>query len=214
MNDEKIRVLIVEDDPVWLEGIEEIVANEPDFQIVAKAMTKEEAERAFLQCAADVALLDINLTDNKMDGIDLAAEWTKLNDRLQIIMLTSLADEEAIVESFSAGAVNYLNKLHFREIPEAIRAARARMSAIHPSAAAALRKEFRRMKQQENESLLTQAEKDVLSLIYEGHTQAEAGEKLFVSERTIKNHVNRILKKMGLRSSKEAAQVAKKKGII
>ncbi|RKD26822.1 DNA-binding response regulator [Ammoniphilus oxalaticus] len=211
MNKHKIRVMVVEDDPTWLQGISEIVQMEPDFQLVATAQTREAAWEAFSGQEVDVALMDINLTENECDGIDLAAEWIEQQAQLKVIMLTSLTEEEVIVDAFSAGAINYLNKLHFREIPEAIRSAFSKSSAIHPTAAAVLRKEFQRMKQQENESLLTPAEKDVLKFIHEGHTQAQAAEKLFVTERTIKNHINRILKKMGLTSSKEAAEVAKKK---
>ena len=85
---------------------------------------------------------------------------------------------------------------------------------FHPSAAAVLRKEFLRMKQQENENLLTPAEKEVLKLIDKGNTQSEIEEILFITKRTIKNHVNKILKKVGVKSSKEAAEIAKKKNMF
>lgn len=206
-----IRVMIVEDDPVWRRGIADIISQEDDLQLVADAATKEEALTLLLANQIDVVLMDINLTENNLDGLDTATAMLDQKEALKIIMLTSLTEDEVILDSFAAGAVNYVNKLHFREIPEAIRAAFCNQSSIHASAAQALRKEFLRLKNDENQSLLTTSEKEILHLIHEGHTQTEIEQKLFIAKRTIKNHINRILKKMGVSSSKEAAQLAKKK---
>lgn len=207
----KIQIMIVEDDPIWLRGISDIIRNEPDFNLCCTGGTKEEARKAFEEQRADVILMDINLTENHCDGIELAAEFLQEREEIKIIMLTSLTEEEIILDSFSAGAVNYLNKLHFKEIPDAVRSAYQQSSGIHPTAAAVLRKEFLRMKQKENETLLTPSEKEILRLIHEGNTQTEIEKTLFITKRTIKNHVNKILKKMGVKSSKDAAEMAKKK---
>lgn len=209
-----IRVMIVEDDPVWLKGISDIIHEHQDFILIETADTKEMAREAFPKHEIDVVLMDINLTENNLDGIDLAMEFVELNPGVKIIMLTSLTEEEVVLDSFSAGAVNYLNKLHFKEIPDAIQAAYQNQSAIHPSAAGILRKEFLRLKREENENLLTQSEKEILKLIHEGHTQTEIESTLFIAKRTIKNHINHILKKMGVKSSKEAAELAKKKKML
>ncbi|HJV45973.1 MAG TPA: response regulator transcription factor [Bacillota bacterium] len=206
-----IRVMIVEDDPVWRRGVADLISQEEDFKLVVEAGTKEEALALIQENEIDIVLMDINLTDNNLDGLDTAMAMLEQKEALKIIMLTSLTEDDVILDSFAAGAVNYVNKLHFREIPEAIRAAYANQSAIHASAAQALRKEFLRLKKDENQNLLTTSEKEILHLIHEGHTQTEIEQKLFIAKRTIKNHVNRILKKMGVSSSKEAAQLAKKK---
>ena len=210
----RIQVIVVEDDPIWLKGICDIIRGELDFNLITAASTKEDAQKAFSEHEVDVILMDINLTENQCDGIDLATEFLQQREKVKIIMLTSLTEDEVIMDSFSAGAVNYLNKLHFKEIPDAVRSAFHQSSGIHPSAAAVLRKEFLRMKQQENESLLTPAEKEVLKLIHKGNTQSEIEEILFITKRTIKNHVNKILKKVGVKSSKEAAEIAKKKNMF
>ncbi|UFJ39316.1 response regulator transcription factor [Brevibacillus humidisoli] len=210
----KIRILIVEDDAIWRKGLVDYLSKEPDLTIAGTAETREEAVQLFQQQVVDIVLLDINLTENNLDGIDLAHQLVDLQADCKIIMLTSLTREEIIVESFSAGVVNYISKLDYKEIPAAVRAAYHQQSAIHPTAAAALRHEFLRLKQEENQKLLSPAEKEILQLIHDGYTQSEIEKRLHIAKRTIKNHINRILKKMGAKTSKEAASIAKQKKML
>ncbi|MBU8713410.1 response regulator transcription factor [Brevibacillus sp. FSL K6-0770] len=211
---EAIKVFLVEDDPVWRKGLIDYLNKEPDLAVVGEAGTKAEAVERFLNAGADIVLMDINLTENNLDGIETAMELISLQADCKIIMLTSLTAEDVIVESFSAGAVNYISKSSFKEIPEAIRAAHNRQSAIHPTAAAALRNEFLRLKNEENQKLLSPAEKDILQLIHQGKTQTQIEQSLHITKRTIKNHINRILKKMGVKTSKEAASKASQKKLF
>ncbi|MDR4997605.1 response regulator transcription factor [Brevibacillus parabrevis] len=209
-----IKVFLVEDDPVWRKGLIDYLNKEPGLAVVGEAGTKAEAVERFLNAGADIVLMDINLTENNLDGIETAMELISLQADCKIIMLTSLTAEDVIVESFSAGAVNYISKSSFKEIPEAIRAAHNRQSAIHPTAAAALRNEFLRLKNEENQKLLSPAEKDILQLIHQGKTQTQIEQSLHITKRTIKNHINRILKKMGVKTSKEAASKASQKKLF
>ncbi|NTU31353.1 response regulator transcription factor [Brevibacillus sp. HB1.1] len=209
-----IRVFLVEDDPVWRKGLIDFLNKEPDLTVVGEAGFKAEAIERFLPAQADVVLMDINLTENNLDGIETAIEFMALQADSKIIMLTSLTDEAVIVESFSAGAVNYISKSSFKEIPDAIRAAYNSQSAIHPTAAAALRNEFLRLKNDENQKLLSPAERDILQLIHQGQTQTQIEQSLHITKRTIKNHINRILKKMGVKTSKEAAAKASQKKLF
>ncbi|MED1784591.1 response regulator transcription factor [Brevibacillus fortis] len=209
-----IRVFLVEDDPVWRKGLIDFLNKEPDLTVVGEAGFKAEAIERFLPAEADIVLMDINLTENNLDGIETAIEFIALQADCKIIMLTSLTDEAVIVESFSAGAVNYISKSSFKEIPDAIRAAHNRQSAIHPTAAAALRNEFLRLKNDENQKLLSPSERDILQLIHQGHTQTQIEQSLHITKRTIKNHINRILKKMGVKTSKEAAAKASQKKLF
>ncbi|GEB33701.1 MULTISPECIES: response regulator transcription factor [Brevibacillus] len=211
---EAIKVFLVEDDPVWRKGLIDYLNKEPGLAVVGEAGTKAEAVERFLNAGADIVLMDINLTENNLDGIETAMELISLQADCKIIMLTSLTAEDVIVESFSAGAVNYISKSSFKEIPEAIRAAHNRQSAIHPTAAAALRNEFLRLKNEENQKLLSPAEKDILQLIHQGKTQTQIEQSLHITKRTIKNHINRILKKMGVKTSKEAASKASQKKLF
>lgn len=208
---DQIRVMLVEDDPVWLSGFQDLINQQEDMAVVATASTKEEALQRHIKGQIDVMVLDINLTENNLDGVEVALEIMDRGDMTKVIMMTSLTQEEVVVDSFSAGAVNYINKLHFKEIAPAIRAAFHNQSSIHPSAAQVLRQEFLRLKREEDQNVLTASEKEILQRIHNGETQTEMEKNLFISKRTIKNHINRILKKMGVKSSKEAASIAKKK---
>ncbi|WP_234410533.1 response regulator [Caldalkalibacillus mannanilyticus] len=211
---EKIRVMIVEDDPIWLGSLTDFINKEEDLIVVGTASTKEEALTIYKEAKPEVVLLDINLTENNLDGIDIALDLTHLNPSTKLIMLTSLTEQEVIVDAFSVGALNYINKIHFEEIPEAIRSAYRNQSSIHPSAASALRNEFHRLKKEEQQNILTPAEKDILRLVHKGNTQSQIAKQLFITQRTIKNHVNRILKKLGVSSSKDAAEKASKRDLL
>lgn len=209
-----IRIVIVEDDVAWRKGLVDYVNKEPDLTVVGTADNQTDATRILEQLEFDVVLLDINLTENNLDGIDIAIDLMQTKPGSKIIMLTSLTDQNVMIESFSVGAVNYISKLNFREIPDAIRSAYREQSAIHPTAAAALRMEFMRLKQEEDSKLLSPSEKEILHLIHQGQTQSQIEQSLHIAKRTIKNHINRILKKMGTKTSKEAAAKAKKKKLF
>lgn len=212
--DTDIRVMIVEDDPDWLRGLSAYLAAADDLTVVATADNAEQALLLAGEAAPDVILLDIMLADSP-EGLRLASELSA-SSTARLIMLTSMEDKEFVVEAFRAGAVNYLVKSDFSSIPEAIREAAGNKSAIDASAARQMLEEFRRLKKLERDyevdkfkRMVTPAEVQLLSMIHEGYTQTQIAEKSFLSVRTVKNHVSNILRKLGGKSSKEAAQQAK-----
>ncbi|MCS7461109.1 response regulator transcription factor [Paenibacillus doosanensis] len=214
-----IRVVIVEDDQDWLRGLTGYLSKEGDIGIVGTASSGQEAVELLEQVEADVVLMDIMMSDSP-DGIWAAAEIVQCTGA-RVIMLTSMEEKELIFEAFKVGAVDYMVKSNFTEIPQAIRNAYANRSSIHPSVAAQMREEFKRLKRLEHEvrvkelkNLLTPTEIQVLDLIEKGHTQTQIADKFVVSIRTIKVHVGNILRKLGGKSSKEAAQKAKDMGIL
>lgn len=214
-----IRVVIVEDDPDWLRGLQSYLHKEPDIELVGSASSGEAAVGLLEKTEADVVLMDVMMSDSP-EGLWAAAEIVKCSGA-RVIMLSSMEDKELIFEAFKAGAVDYMVKSNFTEIPQAVRSAFANRSAIHPSVAAQMREEFRRLKQLEREvrvnelkNLLTPTEIQVLDLIEKGNTQTQIAEKFVISIRTVKVHVGNILKKLGGKSSKEAAQKAKDMGIL
>lgn len=218
-NNSRIRVVLVEDDPDWLRGLRSYLEKQPDMEVVGQASRGQEAVELLERLEADVVLLDIMMADHP-EGLWAAAEIVKCSGA-RVIMLSSMEEKEMIFDAFKAGAVDYMVKSNFDEIPAAVRSAYAKRSAIHPSVAAQMREEFRRLKQLEHEvrvkelrNLLTPTELQVLDLIEQGHTQTQIAEKFVVSIRTIKVHVGNILKKLGGKSSKEAAQKAKDMGLL
>jgi DNA-binding NarL/FixJ family response regulator len=204
---DSIKVLIVEDDPDWIKAITTFLNKEADLLVVGAATDSFGAVRLARTLAFDVVLMDIQLTENGLDGIRTAVEMNELHPA-KIIMLTSLSDEAVMTQAFTAGAVNYLEKTRFQELPQAIRSA-----YHHPSAMEALLKEFSRLKREEQLSTLTAAEREVFELIEAGYTQPQIEKKLYKAESTLKNQVNKMLKKLGVKSSREAVEKVKRKGL-
>jgi DNA-binding NarL/FixJ family response regulator len=218
---EKISILLVEDDPDWLNGLTDFLVSEEDFHLVGGTACSKEAVDILKSFPVDVVLMDIMLTKtDSLDGIDLTLEVTRSSDA-KVIMLTSLEDDHVIFGSYEVGAIDYIVKSNFEEIPDAIRDAYHNRSPVRPQIADKIRQEFRRLKESESkyevekmQSLFTPSELTILQLIEQGYTQSEMADQLVVSVNTIKKHVNHILRKMECTSSKEAVVRLKGMGII
>lgn len=115
----KIKVFLVDDDPEWLSSMKIFLGNYPDLTVVGTATTRKEAVSKGLSLAIDVILMDISLTESRYDGIYAAAEICQFKS-VKILMITSLNDEDIILKSFVAGAVNFIPKTQYQAIPEAI----------------------------------------------------------------------------------------------
>lgn len=192
-------------------------------QEAQEAHEAHEAQEAVVEAynvnSADVVLMDIML-NGVPAGIGLAEEVaTTIGAR--VIMLTSMEEKDLIFRSFQAGAIDYQIKSDYDSLPDAIKAAARRESPISSAAADRMREEFRRLKRMEREfeakkiqDLITPSELELLKLVDKGYTQTEIAGRLVVSIRTVKNHINHILKKLGSKGSKEAAQEVKEKGLF
>ncbi|QHT61585.1 response regulator transcription factor [Paenibacillus lycopersici] len=203
-----IRVLLVEDDLDWIKAISTFLNREADMLVVGAATNAAEAAELARSLSFDVVLMDIQLTDRKLEGIYAAVEIHELAPAAKIIMLTSMSEESVMTQAFTAGAVNYIEKTNYLHLPHAIRAAYR-----HSAPMDALLKEFARLKREEQLKPLTAAEREVFDLIEEGYTQPQIERKLFKAESTLKNQVNKMLKKLGVRSSREAVEKVNRKGL-
>ncbi|WP_246042082.1 response regulator transcription factor [Cohnella pontilimi] len=217
----EIRVWIVEDDPDWQRGLTSYLNSQPDITVTLTADNATRLREALQASEAgpDVVLMDIML-HGEPAGIGLAEE-TAASTGARVIMLTSMEEKEFIFRSFQAGAIDYQIKSDFEALPGAIRSAYARRSAISPEAAEQMRQEFQRLKRLEREfevrkmrDLVTPSELQLLELVDEGYSQSQIAERLFISIRTVKNHINHVLKKLNLPGSKEAARKAREMGLI
>ena len=158
----RINVAIVEDDLDWLKAIACFLTSNEDINIVWTAANREKALNLAKSQFADVILMDINLSGNKFDGIYAAAEISR-TEKSKIIMLTSLSGENIISDSFIAGAVNFISKAHYRELPGVIR------SAFHNSSPFEIvLKDYLRLKEEEQLIDLTNAEKEIINLMRKG----------------------------------------------
>lgn len=205
----RIHVFLVEDDPDWIKSMTVYLNAQVDMIVVGAAESPEQAIAMAQVLSFDIVLMDIQLTAGRLDGIYAAAEILERKPDAKVIMLTSLDDELVIMQSYTAGAVNYIEKSNFEELPAAIR------SAVHqPGSMEVLLKEFARLKREEQLRSLTPAEREVFDLLDEGYTHSQMEKKLFKTESTLKNQINKILKKLGVRSSREAVEKVRRKGIV
>ncbi|EGG34982.1 response regulator transcription factor [Paenibacillus sp. HGF5] len=205
----RIHVFLVEDDPDWIKSMTVFLNAQEDMIVVGAAESPEQAIAMAQVLSFDIVLMDIQLTAGRLDGIYAAAEILERKPDAKVIMLTSLDDELVITQSYTAGAVNYIEKSNFEELPAAIR------SAVHqPGSMEVLLKEFARLKREEQLRSLTPAEREVFDLLDEGYTHSQMEKKLFKTESTLKNQINKILKKLGVRSSREAVEKVRRKGIV
>ncbi|MEF7437686.1 response regulator transcription factor [Paenibacillus lautus] len=205
----RIHVFLVEDDPDWIKSMTVFLNALEDMIVVGAAESPEQAIAMAQVLSFDIVLMDIQLTAGRLDGIYAAAEIHERKPEAKVIMLTSLDDELVITQSYTAGAVNYIEKSNFEELPDAIR------RAVHqPGSMEVLLKEFARLKREEQLQSLTPAEREVFDLLDEGYTHSQMEKKLFKTESTLKNQINKILKKLGVRSSREAVEKVRRKGIV
>lgn len=185
-----IRVMLVEDDEFWRQQLSSDLNKEEDIQVVKAAVTKQEALEAFQTMEIDVILMDINLTENQLDGLE-ATRDISMNKELntKIIMLTSLTDKDIILKSFQNGAVNYITKSSFQDIVKAIREAYADVPSIHPDAAPVMRHEIQLM-------LLTPSERELYELREKGYNKTQMSQMLHKSVNTIKTQLRSIRNKL------------------
>jgi two-component system NarL family response regulator len=216
---EPIRVLVVDDHALFRRGLQMVLEQEPDIEVVGEASDGAEA----VQCAAD-SLPDIVLMDVRMPkrgGIDACTAIHETVPSAKIIMLT-ISDEEAdLYDAIKAGAMGYLLKeISIEEVASAIRAVHGGQSLISPSMASKLLNEFASMikrtddRQQVPTPRLTDREMEVLKLVAKGLNNRDIAKELFISDNTVKNHIRNILEKLQLHSRMEAVVYAVREKLL
>jgi DNA-binding NarL/FixJ family response regulator len=202
-----IRVLIVDDHAVVRIGLKTLLANAAGFRVVGEAGTVAEAVALTTQARPDVVLMDVRLPDGS--GVEACRRIKADTPDTRVVMLTSYQDEEAIVGAVMAGASGYLLKQADSDrLTQAIRDAAAGESSLDPRAAGTLLTQFRELSAKQAEAELaglTDRERRMLALIAEGYTNRAIGEVLHLSEKTVRNHVSQLLRKLGFQRRSQAA---------
>ncbi|HEV2473784.1 MAG TPA: response regulator transcription factor [Chthonomonadales bacterium] len=201
-----IRILVADDHPVVREGLTAILESRQDMEVVAEAANGREAVELYRQHRPDIILMDLRMP--VMDGVAATDEIRKESPAARIVLLTTYDADEHIYRGLKAGAKAYLLKDTGREeLVESIRAVHAGKTSIPGRVAEKLALRLGRRE-------LTARETEVLELLAGGNSNAEIGNKLFITEGTVKAHVNNILSKLAVSDRTQAVTEAIRTGIV
>jgi len=202
----RIRVLSVDDHPLLRQGIGALVSAQPDMVMVGQAATGEEGLREFREHRPDVTLLDLRLPD--IGGVEVLRAIRAEAPEARVVILTTFEGDVEIQRALEAGARGYLLKtMPPGELVEAIRQVHAGKKRIPPAVAAQLAEHV-------SDEALTPREIEVLRHIAQGNRNKDIGERLFISEETVKVHVKHVMDKLGASDRTEAVAIAIRRGII
>jgi two-component system response regulator DevR len=199
-------VFLVDDHEIVRRGVCDVLASEPELEVVGEAATCREAMARVPAIQPDVAVLDVRLPDG--NGIELCRDLRSALPALRCLVLTSFADDEALTDAVFAGAAGYLLKQVLgADLVQAIQAVGAGRSLLDPKAADAALAKLREPRADPT-ATLTEQERRVLDLIGRGLTNRQIAGQMALAEKTVKNYVSNLLAKLGLQRRTQAAVLA------
>ena len=202
------KVFVVDDHELVRKGLIDLIDAEEDLSVVGSAANCEDAVVNFAALDADVAVLDVRLPDG--NGIELCRELISLKPELKVLMLTSFQDDEALLGAVLGGAVGYLIKdIKNLELLASIRKVAAGESFLDTKLISSVTNRLRENRNPASEIYeLTDQEQRVLEFIGKGMTNREIAKNMFLAEKTVKNYVSSLLRKLGLERRTQAAAMA------
>jgi DNA-binding NarL/FixJ family response regulator len=203
-----IRVYLLDDHEVVRRGLRDLLEREGDIKVVGQSGSAVDAEHRIPALRPDVAVLDARLPDGS--GIDVCREIRSVDPAIQALILTSFEDDEALFAAIMAGAAGYvLKQIKGTDLVDAVRRVAAGQSLLDPAVTNRVLDRIRRGPDQPDELKgLTEQERRILGLIAEGLTNREIAQRMFLSEKTIKNYVSSMLAKLGMERRTQAAVLA------
>jgi DNA-binding NarL/FixJ family response regulator len=215
---EQIKLIIAEDEPVARQAMARLFDLETDIEVVGDAENGEVATDLARRVLPDVILMDIRMP--KLDGIKATQIIKQEMPSVAIVILTIYDDDTNVFQAIKAGAIGYILKdSPIDDALHAVRAAYRGEGIMHPAIAGRVMKEFARLHNERSADLemfadLTDREREVLKLIAQSKRNSEIAEALFISEKTVKNHVSNILFKLQANDRTEVALYAAKHGLV
>lgn len=212
---ETIRVLIADDHTLFRDGLRALLASIPDIEIVGEASSGQEVIRLTVELQPDVILMDIQMPG--VNGIEATRQILRSSPHVGIIVLTMFQDDDSVFAVMRAGARGYVLKGADQAVLlRAVRAVANGESLFSPEIAARLMQFFANLQPASQPELfpeLTEREREILSLIAEGQTNAEIAEKLVISLKTVRNYVSNIFSKLQVADRAQAAIRAREAGL-
>ena len=214
----RIRIMLVDDQAMFREGLRTLLATQPDFEVVGEAADGAEALRLCPAVRPDVVLMDLRMPN--LGGVAATRQLRAAHPDVRVLVLTTFDDDEDIFEGLRAGALGYLLKdAGSAKLFEAVRAAARGESFLQPSVAAKVVAEFARLSEgsPRGEALvdpLSDRELEVLRLVAQGASNKEVAAALHIAEGTVKNHLTNVFSKLGVRDRTQAALKARSLGLI
>jgi DNA-binding NarL/FixJ family response regulator len=206
---EAIRLLLVDDHRMLRETMKRSMLDE-GFDVIGEASDGQEGVELALELRPDVVLMDVTMPE--MDGVEATRRIIEQRPESRIVMLTMHADQDVIAAAIRSGAVGYLVKdCSFEEVAATIREAMS--GDVSPQIAASMLREARGLVD-DADSVITKREIEVLQLIADGCATPEVAEKLFISQKTVKNHLASIYAKLDARDRTQAVLQAVRMGIV
>jgi DNA-binding NarL/FixJ family response regulator len=212
---EPIRVLLADDHDFFREGMRGLLASIPDMEVVAEANGGEKAVALAVKFQPDVVLMDIKMPG--LNGIEATRRIVETNPHIGVLVLTMFEDDDSVFSAMRAGARGYLLKgANQSEIVRAIRAVGNGEAIFGPAVARRMMSYFDSPKPPSSARLfpeLTERETEILTLIAQGSTNVQIAESLFVSVKTVRNHVSNIFSKLQVTDRAQAALLARDAGL-
>ena len=211
-----IRVLMVDDHRMFLQGLRTLIEQEPDIEVIGECTNGYDALPAVLRLQPDVVLLDINMPG--MDGVEATRQIMEQRPETGIIILTMYREDAHVFHAIKNGARGYVLKdVETIEVVRAVRSVARGESIIDPVLATRVLTEFQRVWKNDNAKQrdgLTEREVEILRLIAGGLSNKEIGNRLSFSEKTIKNYITVIFQKLQLTDRTQAAVYAVQQGLV
>src|SRR6478735_3065090 len=205
-----IRVFLLDDHEVVRRGLADLLQAGGDIEVVGDSGSAQEAARQIPALRPDVAILDARLPDG--NGIDVCRDIRAVDSSIKGLILTSYEDDEALFAAIMAGAAGYvLKQIRGTDLVDAVRRVAAGQSLLDPAVTQRVLERIRHGVEEPNElKSLTEQERRILGLVAEGLTNREIAQRMYLSEKTIKNYVSSLLAKLGLERRTQAAVLASK----